>query len=151
MKKTFKDLFEIRNTVIIKYGEVKENEFKSKVEYALKKWIALVDGELYKIQKKYSEEFASKKEDLEVQFSIEIEEKIGDKTIKKLLKNEKGELQYNKEDTLKLKQELRQISKEIDEACNAEEIEFTPYLIDIEMVGETDEEVIAKLKNVFFK
>ena len=151
MKKTFKDLFEIRNTVIIKYGEVKENEFKSKVEYALKKWIALVDGELYKIQKKYSEEFASKKEDLEVQFSIEIEEKIGDKTIKKLLKNEKGELQYNKEDTLKLKQELRQISKEIDEACNAEEIEFIPYLIDTEMVGETDEEVIAKLKNVFFK
>jgi hypothetical protein len=151
MKKTFKDLFEIRNTVIIKYGEVKENEFKSKVEYALKKWITLVDGELSKIQKKYSEEFASKKEDLEVQFAIEIEEKIGDKTIKKLLKNEKGEFQYNKEDTLKLKQEMRQVAKEIDEACNAQEIEFIPYLIDSEMVEETDEEVIAKLKGVFFK
>ena len=81
---------------------------------------------------------------------IEREGKIGSTTVI-IVKNEKGEYQYSKEGEKLRVKKLTEAAKNLNDKCETEEVEFEPYLVDAETIGETDVEFIELNKNIFIK
>ena len=141
MKTNFKDLLEKRQEIITRYGN--KEEITTKGEYGIDKWIKTVSKALEKVQEKYRTEFNDVKSDIDVDCAFE---KDG-----VLVKNDKNEYQYSKEGEKNRIKRLTEAAKVINDACEAEEIEFEPYLVDAETINETNEEFIELNKNIFIK
>lgn len=141
MKTTFKELMEIRKDIILLYG--KAEEINTKLEASLLKWFKSVDKQLSVIQSKYLEKFEEEKSEIEINNAFE---KDGI-----LVKNEKGEYQFSKEGERNKVKNLIELAKKINSECNLEEIEFEPYLIDLQLLKEEDEEIISLYKNILIK
>ncbi len=141
MKITFKTLIEKRQEIIIRYGN--KEKIEKKGDYAIDKWFKLAGKTLETVQEKYRLEFADIKADIEVDCAFE---KDG-----MLVKNEKGEYQYSKEGEKNRIKRLTAAAKELNERCEAEEIDFEPYLVEAETIGETDEDFIKENKNIFIR
>ncbi len=149
MKTIFKTLIEKRQEIITRYGN-KEN-IETKGEYGIEKWIKTVSKALSKVQEKYTTEFNDGKLDIEIDCALEIEITKDGKTFKQLVLNEAKEYTYSKEGEKEKIRLLTILAKKINDACNAEEIEFEPYLVDAETIGEINEEFITENKNIFIR
>jgi cob(I)alamin adenosyltransferase len=141
MKTTFKELNEKRTLIITYYG--KTDELNSKKTYAIQKWEKQASKCLKEVQDKIAEQFEIGKLDIQVDCAFE---KDGI-----LIKNEKGELQYSKEGEKNKNFKLTELSKKLNLECENTEIDFEPYLVDMEVLQETNEFVIEELKNIFIK
>jgi len=149
MKTNFKELVDKKQEIVIRYGD--KAEITSKGDYGIDKWIKKADEALKVVQTKYMTEFQTKRSDIEIDTALEIEITKDGKTVKQLVLNESKEYTYSKEGEKEKIKLLTALSKDINTRCDAEEIEYEPYLVDAETIGETDEEFIKENKNIFIR
>lgn len=149
MEITFEKLQEKRDLVIKTYGTIEDPESKSQAK--IKEWDEKVIKELNKVKEKYKQEFIDKLTDVNIDNALEIEITKDGKTVKQLVRGEKGEYTYSKEGEKAKVKAINQLSNEIDERMYKEVITFEPYLIDLEFLKETPEDIIKELKEIFIK
>lgn len=147
MEKKLEELLKDRELVAERYGKIETDKPETKREYAIKRWVKSIDTPIREVVKEFQTRLIEEKEDLEVDFAAT--KKVGDKEV--ILRTEAGAYEYTPEGEKKLKAALRKLTKKLDKELNETVIEFEPYLVDLEVLKEEDEEIIAKLKGIFIK